>query len=163
MRSVLSNASKIVVAVMAGAVSWFALTGVGAAPVSDGIVRVKAAYGFDETIRRLKADIEKKGIKFFLAVDQAELGAKAGIPLNRSTLLLFGNPPLGIQFLTANPDAGLDWPVRLLVSQDDEGDVWTTYTDFAWIARRYGITSRDDQFQMASNVIASITASVASR
>ena len=31
------------------------------------------------------------------------------------------------------------------------------YTDFAWIARRHGITNRDKQFKMASEVIASIT------
>jgi uncharacterized protein (DUF302 family) len=129
----------------------------------DGIVRVKSAYGFDETIDRLKKDIADKGIMFFMAVDQAKLGAGAGITLKPSTLLLFGNPPLGIQFLTANPNAGLDWPVRLLVSQDADGQVWATYTDFDWIKRRHGITDRDDAFNMASSVIASITSSVAAK
>ena len=33
--------------------------------------------------------------------------------LHPSTLLVFGNPALGIQFVTSNPVAGLDWPVRL--------------------------------------------------
>jgi uncharacterized protein (DUF302 family) len=74
--------------------------------------------------------------------------------------LVFGNPPLGTQFITANPNAGLDWPVRLLVFQDDSGTVWTVYTDFAWIAVRHGIVNRDEQFKMASMVIASITSSV---
>jgi uncharacterized protein (DUF302 family) len=129
----------------------------------DGIVRVKSAYGFDDTIARIKADIAKKGIKFFLAVDQADLGASAGIKLKPSTLLIFGNPPLGIQFLTSNPDSGLDWPVRLLVRQDDGGQVWAVYTDFGWIAKRHGIADRTAQFKMASDVIASITSSVAAR
>jgi uncharacterized protein (DUF302 family) len=129
----------------------------------DGIIRVKSAYTFDETITRLKADIEKKGIVFFSAVDQAKLGAGANITLKPSTLLMFGNPPLGIQFLTSNPNAGLDWPVRLLVNQDEQGQVWAVYTDFAWIARRHGITDRDAQFKMASEVIASITSSVAGK
>ena len=66
------------------------------------------------------------------------------------------------QKLTANPNAGLDWPVRLLVIQDNFGAVWTVYTDFAWIAARHGIVNRADQFRMASMVIASITASVKS-
>ncbi len=80
-----------------------------------------------------------------------------------STLLVFGNPPLGVQFLTANPNAGLDWPVRLLVTQDDKGQVWAVYTDFDWIKRRHGITDRDAAFKMASEVIASITSSVAGK
>lgn len=127
----------------------------------DGIVRVKSAYGFDDTVTRIKADIAKKGIKFFLAVDQSGLGASAGIKLKPSTLLIFGNPPLGIQFLTSDPDSGLDWPVRLLVRQDEAGQVWAIYTDFDWIAKRHGITDRTAQFKMASDVIASITSSIA--
>jgi uncharacterized protein (DUF302 family) len=63
--------------------------------------------------------------------------------------------------LTANPDSGLDWPVRLLVREDADGQVWAVYTDFGWIARRHGITDRAAEFAKASEVIASITASVA--
>jgi uncharacterized protein (DUF302 family) len=136
----------------------------GAAAIAsprDGVVRVKSAYGVSETIERLKKDIEGKGIRFFAAIDQADLARGAGIELKPSTLLLFGNPPLGIQFLTANPNAGLDWPVRLLVTQDEKGQVWATYTDFDWIARRHGISNRTAQFKMATEVIRSITSSVA--
>ncbi len=126
----------------------------------DGIVRVKSAYPVDETISRIKQDIAAKGIMFYSTVDQSKLAADAGIKLRPSTLLTFGNPPLGTQFITANPNAGLDWPVRLLVTQDDKGDVWAVYTDFQWIARRHGITDRVEQFNMASNVVTSITSSV---
>lgn len=128
----------------------------------DGVVRVRSAFGFDETIERLKKDIAAKGIRFFGEIDQSKLAAEANIKLNPSTLLMFGNPPLGMQFMTANPNAGLDWPVRLLVIQDHSGAVWTIYTDFAWIAARHGIVNRTEQFKMASMVIASITASVKS-
>lgn len=146
------------------------LTGVAAAALvvapeakaksEDGVVRVKSSYGFKETIERLKADIAAKGIKFFDEIDQQKLAGDAGIKLNPSTLLVFGNPPLGTQFITSNPNAGLDWPVRLLVTQDGAGAVWTVYTDFAWIAARHGIVNRADQFKLASMVIASITSSV---
>ena len=127
---------------------------------NDGIVRVKSSYNFQETIARLKKDIAAKGIRFFSEIDQTDLAAEAGIKLNPSTLLVFGNPPLGTQFITANPNAGLDWPVRLLVTQDSGGAVWTVYTDFVWIAERHGIVNRTEQFKMASTVIASITSSV---
>lgn len=126
----------------------------------DGLVRVKSVYPVDETIRRIRADIADKGILFFQAVDQSALAAKAGITLRPSTLLEFGNPPLGAQFLTANANAGLDWPVRLLVSQDESGTVWATWNDFAWIARRHGITNRQEQFATATKVVESITSTI---
>jgi uncharacterized protein (DUF302 family) len=128
--------------------------------VGDGVVKVRSAYPIGETIDRLQADIRAKGIVFFSALDQAELASRAGVKLRPSTLLTFGNPALGTQFLTSNPAAGLDWPVRLLVVEDDHGRVWAEYTDFAWIAQRHHIVNRDAAFQMASKVIASITAAV---
>jgi uncharacterized protein (DUF302 family) len=130
------------------------------AKADDGVIRVKSDYGFQEAIERLKKNIAAKGIRFFSEIDQSKLAAEAGIKLNPSTLLVFGNPPLGTQFMTSNPNAGLDWPVRLLVIQDNAGAVWTVYTDFAWIAARHGIVNRADQFKMATMVIASITSSV---
>lgn len=130
----------------------------------DGIVRVRSAYSMEETIARLKKDIANKGIRFFLEVDQHRLAAEAGIKTPPSTLLIFGNAPLGTQFLNATPQAGIDWPVRLLVQQDEKGDVWAIYTDFLWIARRHGIKDHDQQpFKTASGVIASIASSVKAR
>jgi uncharacterized protein (DUF302 family) len=138
----------------------FTLSGLAQAEGNDGIVRVKSAVSVTESVERIKKDIASKGIKFFIEIDQQKLAADAGIKLNPSTLLVFGNPPLGTQFITSNPNAGLDWPVRLLVTENDKGEVWTVYTDFAWIAHRHRIKDREAQFQMASSVIASITSSV---
>jgi uncharacterized protein (DUF302 family) len=139
--------------------SYAALTSAG----DDGIVRVKSAYPIGETIDRIKKDIAGKGIMFFSEVDQSKLAAGAGITLRPSVLLTFGNPPLGTQFITSNPNAGLDWPVRLLVFENEKGEVFAAYTDFGWIARRHGIKDRDAQFKMASGVVASITSSVTTK
>lgn len=128
--------------------------------LKNGILRVKSTYPFNETIDRIKQDIAAKGIMFFFAVDQSKLASEAGIKLFPSTLLVFGNPALGSHFITSNPHTGIDWPVRLLVMEDDTGSVWTVYNDFHYIARRHGITDRDAAFQKASEVITSITSSV---
>ena len=129
----------------------------------DGIVRVKSAVPMSEAIVRIKADIAVKGIRFFNEIDQSKLAADAGIKLRPSILLIFGNPPLGTQFITSNPNAGLDWPVRLLLTQDDNGDVWAVWTDFAWIARRHNIRDRGAQFNRATMVVKSITSTITSK
>jgi uncharacterized protein (DUF302 family) len=149
--------------------TFLALIVLWAAPIGakvegdNGIVRVKSAVSIAEAISRIKADIAAKGIKFFIEIDQSKLAADAGIKLRPSTLLVFGNPPLGTQFITSNPDAGLDWPVRLLLTQDDKGDVWTVWTDFEWIAHRHNIRDRDAQFKMATEVVNSITSTIAKK
>lgn len=129
-------------------------------PGKDGIIKVKSGYGFDETVTRIKKDIADKGIVFFSAIDQQKLASDAKITLPPSTLLIFGNPALGTQFITAKGEAGLDWPVRLLVQADSAGQVWAIYTDFDWIKRRHRIKNRDEAFAMATKVITSITQSI---
>lgn len=135
----------------------------GAKPVvaANGLVKVRSAYGIDETVARLKADIAKKGVTFFAQIDQDRLAAAANIKIGPSVLLIFGNPALGTQFMLRNPESGIDWPVRILVYRDAAGVVWVEYTDFVWIARRHGVTSDDAPFKTANGVIASIASSVA--
>jgi uncharacterized protein (DUF302 family) len=135
----------------------------GSHAADNGLVRTKSLYPMAETVQRLKDDVAAKGIMMFAEIDQAKLGSNADIKLNPSTLLIFGNPPLGLQFLTSNAGSGIDWPVRLLVYQDDKGQVWTVYNDFGWVARRHRIKDRSAAFKMASKVIASIVSSVSTQ
>jgi uncharacterized protein (DUF302 family) len=157
----LCTATLLVLAVMLSLPVQAGAGDAGVEPNAAGVIAVRSAYDVGETVERLKKDIAAKGIVFFQEIDQMTLAAKAGIQLRPSILLIFGNPPLGTQFITANPQAGLDWPVRMLVYRDAQGAVWVAYTDFAWIAKRHGVSTREAQFDMATQVAASIVSSVA--
>ena len=126
---------------------------------AEGVIRVRSAYPFDETVNRIKAAVRANKILLLGEIDQSKLAAGAKIKLRPSKLLLFGNPPLGVQLLTANPYAGLDWPVRMLVVQDADGKVWAAYTDFDFIAQRYNIVDRSAVVAMAIKVSALIAGS----
>ena len=132
-----------------------------AATEAAGVLRVASTHPVDETVARIKASVEAKGIRYFVAIDQQQLGASANLSIRKSTLVLFGNPPLGVQFIQANPYAGLDWPVRMLVRETADGSTEIAYTDFAFIAKRYGITGKDAQLKMASEVAATVAGEAA--
>jgi uncharacterized protein (DUF302 family) len=123
------------------------------------VVRVRSGYPFTDTVARIKAALAANEIRFFGEIDQGALADGAGVELGRSTLLLFGNPPLGLQLLSANPFAGLDWPVRMLVTEERPGQVWIAWTDFAWIGRRYGMQDREVVIAKATGVAAMIASS----
>ena len=133
-----------------------------AAPNAAGVIRLRSANDFDQTVARLKSDVAVKNIRFFDQIDQTALGAGADLKIRRSTLVLFGNPPLGVQFLQSNPYAGLDWPVRMLVIEEADGSIWVAWTDFNFIADRYAIGDRAAQFKMASEVAQSIATAATS-
>ena len=132
-----------------------------AAANAAGVVRLASSHSVDETVARIKQSVEAKGIRYFIAIDQQQLGASASLEIRKSTLVLFGNPPLGVQFIQANPYAGLDWPVRMLVRETSEGTTEIAYTDFAFIGQRYRITGKDAQLKMASEVAATVAGEAA--
>ena len=143
-----------------GLASPLVVSGVALANDINGVVTTSSHYDFAETIRRIKEDVEAKGITYFTQINQAQLGNASGNQVMPSTLLLFGNPALGTTFITANQEAGLDWPVRVLVFQSADGAVHVAYNDFGWIANRHGIANRQDQFAMATMVIRSIVSTI---
>jgi hypothetical protein len=117
-------AAFAVVALMSGASTAATVDMPSPSPVTtaDGVLRVQSTHVFDETVARLQSAVAGKGVKFFDAIDQGGLGADAGLPIGLSTLVLFGNPPLGVQFLQSNPYSGLDWPVHDLHSHRRAAD-----------------------------------------
>lgn len=128
---------------------------------ATGVLRLASSHSVEDTVARIKASVEAKGIRYFVAIDQQQLGAGASLQIRKSMLVLFGNPPLGVQFIQANPYAGLDWPVRMLVRETADGSTEIAYTDFAFIGQRYGITGKDAQLKMASEVAATVAGEAA--
>lgn len=128
---------------------------------AEGVVRIRSTHNIEETVARVRVAIAAKGVRFFDAIDQQALGAEAGLDVQGSTLILFGNPPLGVQFLQSNRYAGLDWPVRMLVTTEADGSVWLAWTDFHFIATRYHIANLEAQFRMADEVATSIAVDAA--
>lgn len=159
----LSFASALAISPLASAAAAPADAEAPQAAPAQGVIRLKSTNSFDETLVRLKADVQAKGIRFFDTIDQSGLGAQANLKTARSTLVLFGNPPLGVQFLQSNPYAGLDWPVRMLVVEEGDGSVWVAWSDFGFVRQRYAIADKDAQFKMAGEVATSIATAATSR
>ena len=109
----------------------------------DGLVTKKSAYSVKETLDRLEGILKKKGITVALRWSHSDNGNKVGIPLRPTELLIFGNPKLGTNFFTSKQTSGIDLPMKALAWEDEKGQVWLTYNDPAYIAKRHGINDRD--------------------
>jgi uncharacterized protein (DUF302 family) len=83
---------------------------------SRGIVRLESPYVFADTVRRLLAAFAEKGIKVFATIDQQAEAQAAGLAMPPTTLIVFGNPKAGTPLMLANPQAGVDLPLKVLVA-----------------------------------------------
>jgi len=107
-----------------------------------GLVTIKSANSVKTTLDKLEAVLKKKGITIVTRWSHDAGAKKVGIDLRPTELLIFGNPKLGSHFFTSQQTSGIDLPLKALAWEDEDGQVWLTYNDPAYIAQRHGIEDR---------------------
>jgi uncharacterized protein (DUF302 family) len=106
---------------------------------SAGVLRIRSAYAFDDTVQRLLAALAERGIKVFATIDQQAEALAVGMSMPPTTLILFGNPKAGTPLMLANPQSGVDLPLKALVTESALGEVDVTMNAAAYIIQRHGL------------------------
>lgn len=105
---------------------------------SSGIVSISSAHSVDETVARLQGVLEARGIALFALIDHSGEAEKAGMPMQNTKLVIFGNPKAGTPLMLAAPTAAIDLPLKILVAEDSTGRVSVSWSDPAWLQHRHG-------------------------
>jgi uncharacterized protein (DUF302 family) len=108
-------------------------------PDGHGLIRIASPYSVPETLKRLQALLESKGLKIFALIDHSGEAAKAGLEMHPTQVVLFGSPKAGTPVMLAAPSVAIDLPLKAMVAEDDQGKVWVTYNDPEYLQRRHGI------------------------
>ena len=106
---------------------------------ADGLITIRSAFGPEETINRLEAEVRAKGMAVFAHIDHAAGAAAVGLPLRPTDLLIFCNAKGGTPLMQALQTVGIDLPLKALVWQDASGTTWLSYNDPHWLAQRHGL------------------------
>jgi uncharacterized protein (DUF302 family) len=110
------------------------------APAKDnGIVDVPGNHSVDETVEKLKAILQAKGVALFALVDHSAEAAKVGMNMRPTKLLIFGNPKAGTPLMLAAPHSAIDLPLKMLVWEDGQGKVWISYNSVPYLQERHGL------------------------
>lgn len=106
----------------------------------DGIITRPSPYSVPETIHRLTAVLEGRGIKIFALVDHSGEAEKAGLKMPTTQLLIFGNPKGGTGIMLAAPLSAIDLPLKALAWADSDGKVSVSYNDPNYLKQRFGLS-----------------------
>jgi uncharacterized protein (DUF302 family) len=106
---------------------------------NNGIISQPSPYSVPETIDRLAAILQAKGITIFARIDQQAEAEKVGLNLCPTQLLLFGNPQAGTPLMVAEPTIALDLPLKALAWEAD-GKVWLSYNDPNYLKQRFSLS-----------------------
>jgi len=109
------------------------------AATDNGIVSKRSAHSVDETTAKLQSMLQAKGITVFALVDHSGEAAKAGMTMLPTKLLIFGSPKAGTPVMLAAPTSAIDLPLKILVWQDSQGQVWVCYNSLPYLQQRHNI------------------------
>lgn len=103
-----------------------------------GFVSKPSKHSVTETVTRLSAILNAKGVAIFALVDHSGEAEKAGLKMRPTQLLIFGNPKGGTPLMIATPSVAIDLPLKALVWQDEAGKVWLSFNSPDYLQQRHG-------------------------
>jgi len=107
--------------------------------MAQGLVTIPAHHSVDQTVQKIKALLEAKGVKLFAIIDHSGEAAKAGMQMPPTKLVIFGSPKAGTPLMIASPSLAIDLPLKILVSEDAAGKVWISYNTPAYLQSRHNV------------------------
>ncbi len=107
----------------------------------NGTINVKSAYDVRTTADRLEEALNKKGMTIFTRINHAEDAQKVGKQLPPTELIIFGNPNEGTPLMQCSQSIAIDLPQKALIWKSKDGQVWYTYNDPGYLAKRHQVSN----------------------
>jgi uncharacterized protein (DUF302 family) len=107
--------------------------------LDNGMIHIGSPHTVLETLERLETIVQAKGLTILARIDHSGDAANAGLKMQPTKLLIFGNAKSGTPLMIASPSAAIDLPLKALVWQDDDGQVWLSYNSPDYLKERHGI------------------------
>jgi len=108
---------------------------------ANGIVSKPSSHTVDQTVDKLKALLQAKGVMLFALIDHSGEAEKVGLKMPPTKVLIFGNPKGGTPLMLAAPSLAIDLPLKILVAESADGKVSISYNAPEYLQTRHNIPS----------------------
>jgi uncharacterized protein (DUF302 family) len=123
------------------------------AVADNGLISMKSPYDVTATTDRLEESLAAKGMTVFARINHTEGALKVGKELRPTVLIIFGNPKVGTPLMQCAQSVAIDLPQKSLIWEDENGQVWLSYNDPIYLARRHDIENCDELINKISNAL----------
>ena len=125
-----------------------------AAQAPAGLVVLQSATDIETTQAKLEAAISAAdGLNVMTVIDHAANAASVGLDLRPTRVVLFGNPNAGTPLMQAAQSVAIDLPQKMLLWEDETGDVFVAYNNPYYLKARHNVAGQDE---LLSNVAAAL-------
>ena len=124
---------------------------------SQGMINVKSQHTVAQTADKLEEILTGKGMTIFARVNHSAGAAKVGQELRDTELVIFGNPQSGTPLMQCAQQVAIDLPMKALVWKDEQGAVWLSYNDPAYLAQRHNMQGCEAVLEKISGALANFS------
>jgi uncharacterized protein (DUF302 family) len=111
----------------------------GTPPSVEGVVTRSSPFSVEETMKRLQEIIRSRNLTLFANIDHSGGARLVGLTMQEAHVLIFGNPKGGTPLMIASPLLALDLPLKVLVWQSADDQVWVSTNSVTYLRDRYAI------------------------
>lgn len=122
-------------------------------PAVEGMTDVKSHSSVATTTERLQHILEEQGMTIFNHISHSEGAKKAGLELRETELLIFGNPKAGTPLMQCQQSVAIDLPQKALIWQDEAEQVWISYNEPHYLAKRHSVTECSEAFAKVKHAL----------
>ena len=108
-------------------------------PSVEGILTRSSPFSVEETLQRLQEAIHSRNLILFAHIDHSGEAKRVGLKMQEAHVLIFGSPKGGTPLMIASPLLALDLPLKVLVWQSEDDQVWVSSTSATYLRVRYAI------------------------
>ncbi len=132
-------------------ISIFLFVSVGYSESS--IISMKSSHDVKATADRLENTLRTKGMTVFIRINHAEGAQNVGKKLRPTELIIFGNPKVGTPLMQCSQSVAIDLPQKALIWENEAGQVWLSYNDPEYLAKRHGIKGCVEVIKQIQNAL----------
>jgi len=109
---------------------------------ANDIIIKKSSYSVDNTVNKIKTILEKKGLTVFTVIDHQSNAKKAGLKMDQSKVIIFGNPKVGTKLMNQDILTSLDLPMKIAIYEDNYHGTKIAYRNASWLEKEHKITTK---------------------
>lgn len=104
-----------------------------------GMISIASKFSVKTTSARLVDILRREKLTVFADIDHQANANSVKLALRPTRLIIFGNPQSGTQLMHENQTIGLDLPLKYLVWESVDHQVYISWNNPYYLAKRHGI------------------------
>lgn len=130
---------------------------------NDGLITIKSHHTVSQTTKNLLDVLAKKGMTVFKVINHRKAAKSVDKKLRPTTVVIFGNPKVGTLLMQCSQTAAIDLPQKALIWKDADGQVWYSYNDPQYLAKRHNISACKKPLAKITNALANFAKAATSK